>query len=511
MRRSARVLMTVLALGAMPMATPSFGAQGSQLAVAYNDQTDLDFRKGLQIRLSWTGDYAGAFDGHIAASSLRAIRDFQARHGMVADGVIDEAMLRLLIQKSDGAEAATGMALIDDAVTGQRVPLPMRLVEDLGPTDVGHLWRAADKTVEIETVRIAGTGQTLRGLFDVLSTPTPDRSVANAEFGGEWFTLDGNAGDHHYVMRFSAKGGDLRGFSVSYAKDRAKVMRPYVAVAGNLFEPFAGEPHAPLVASREPNAFSALLARSHTNGAFESRYAMASVDPKQPNLFEMPSPAPAKAAPAPVPQKPEFDMAGSGFVVSSDGWLLTNAHVVRACTSVLVGEQQVATKTILDTDNDLALVKVDGVVGEPLTMSVTKPRLGEDVLALGYPLRSILADSLNVTRGNVSSLLGLANDERYLQISAPVQPGNSGGPLVDLAGRVVGVVTAKLNAVAVADATGDIPQSINFAVRPDAAVAFLDRNAVAYETADASLPLESVPDATAAVKDSVLPIICVGR
>ncbi|MEP0509533.1 MAG: serine protease, partial [Aurantimonas coralicida] len=75
----------------------------------------------------------------------------------------------------------------------------------------------------------------------------------------------------------------------------------------------------------------------------------------------------------------------------------------------------------------------------------------------------------------------------------------------------VGVVTAKLNAVAVADATGDIPQSINFAVRPDAAVAFLDRNAVAYKTADASLPLESVPDATAAVKDSVLPIICVGR
>ena len=123
-------------------------------------------------------------------------------------------------------------------------------------------------------------------------------------------------------------------------------------------------------------------------------------------------------------------------------------------------------------------------------------------------MRSILADSLNVTRGNVSSLLGLMNDPRYLQISAPVQPGNSGGPLVDLAGRVVGVVTAKLNAVAIADATGDIPQSINFAIRPDTVTTFLDKNGVDYLTADPKAALVSVPDATAMVKDSVLPVLC---
>ena len=100
------------------------------------------------------------------------------------------------------------------------------------------------------------------------------------------------------------------------------------------------------------------------------------------------------------------------------------------------------------------------------------------------------------------------NDPRYLQISAPVQPGNSGGPLVDLAGRVVGVVTAKLNAVAIADATGDIPQSINFAIRPDTVTTFLDKNGVDYLTADPKAALVSVPDATAMVKDSVLPVLC---
>ena len=166
---------------------------------------------------------------------------------------------------------------------------------------------------------------------------------------------------------------------------------------------------------------------------------------------------------------------------------------------------------VIDPDNDLALVKVDAKLDNPLPIGAGKPRLGEDILALGFPLRSILADSLNVTRGNVSSLLGLMNDANYLQISAAVQPGNSGGPVIDLAGRVVGEVTAKLNAVAVADITGDIPQSINFAIRPDVVTDFLARNNVDYRVADADAQALSVPDATDRTAQSVLPILCLGN
>ena len=115
-----------------------------------------------------------------------------------------------------------------------------------------------------------------------------------------------------------------------------------------------------------------------------------------------------------------------------------------------------------------------------------------------------------MTRGNISSLLGLMNDPNYLQISAAVQPGNSGGPVIDLAGRVVGIVTAKLNAVAVADITGDIPQSINFAIRPDVAARFLEENNVAFVAADTDAALESVPDATEKTADSVVPVLCLG-
>lgn len=527
MRRGLGVIMAACLLAVSPAAaardlpagnTP-ITSSSAELSLAYNTQTDLSFRRGLQIRLAWTGDYSGPFSGMIAAPTLRAIRDFQARHGMKADGVISEVMLQKLIAMSDGIQTDLGVAMVDDSATGARLAMPLKLVSDRGRTEVGNLWRADDNRIEVETVRIADTGQTLGGLYATLSEPTADRSVSDAQKADDWFTVAGTESGRRYFMRFAGTGSDLRGFSISYADkgaDEAKI-GSFITVASNLFEPFAGEPNAPLVAENGPKPFSAMLARRRSESEGEAaRYAMAERGDgsARSHMFELPrsrrggsvAMEPAQGV-APQPGTPAFDMAGSGFVVA-DGWLLTNAHVVRGCRKVEVGEKISASEVRIDDGNDLALVHVASSLGTPLAISAAKPRLGEDVLALGFPLRSILADSLNVTRGNVSSLLGLMNDPRYLQISAPVQPGNSGGPLVDLAGRVVGVVTAKLDAVAVADATGDIPQSINFAIRPDAVAAFLHKNDIKFRTADAKAALESVPDATAKVKDAVYPVVC---
>ena len=277
-------------------------------------------------------------------------------------------------------------------------------------------------------------------------------------------------------------------------------LKPYLAVAEGGFDPFAGEP-----ASQAPDTGPmAELSR-------DPRYALAftnnGIMRESATGGERSSDAPSGLGGYDVGG--DLDASGSGFVVS-DSWVLTNAHVAKTCRSVAVGSFGTASKVVVDDENDLALLKVDADLGRPLPLVTGKPRLGEDVLALGYPLRSILADSLNVTRGNISSLLGLMNDPNYLQISAAVQPGNSGGPVIDLAGRVVGIVTAKLNAVAVADITGDIPQSINFAIRPDVAARFLEENNVAFVAADTDAALESVPDATEKTADSVVPVLCLG-
>ena len=435
---------------------------------------------------------------------------------MPADGVISESMLQKLIDLSDQVQQTLGVSMVDDESTGARLPLPLTVVSDRGRTEVGKLWRSDDGGIEIESVRISGTGQSLSGLYGSLSEPTEQRKVLSSQKADGWFTISGTESGREYFMRFAGIGDDLRGLSISFAPERADEIATFVTVASNLFEPFAGEPDSPLVAEAKPDPFSSMLARRRMAAAGESRYAVADAGKvgSRSNLFELPRERRYGSAGlepvqgiSPQPGTPAFNMAGSGFVVSH-GWLMTNAHVVRGCKKVEVGTGIAATEVRIDDTNDLALVHVASNLGDPLSISAGKPRLGEDVLALGFPLRSILADSLNVTRGNVSSLLGLMNDPRYLQISAPVQPGNSGGPLVDLAGRVVGVVTAKLDAVAVADATGDIPQSINFAIRPDAVAAFLNENQIAFRTADAKTALQSVPDATAKVKDAVYPVVC---
>ena len=123
---------------------------------------------------------------------------------------------------------------------------------------------------------------------------------------------------------------------------------------------------------------------------------------------------------------------------------------------------------------------------------------------VGYPLRGVVASEANVTTGSVSALAGPGDDRRFIQITAPVQPGNSGGPVLDMAGKVVGVVVAKLNAIRIARSTGDIPQNVNFAIAAGAVRAFLDAEGVPYETAPSDAEVGPVEVATAARKLTVL-------
>ncbi|PDT72446.1 trypsin-like peptidase domain-containing protein [Bradyrhizobium sp. C9] len=201
-----------------------------------------------------------------------------------------------------------------------------------------------------------------------------------------------------------------------------------------------------------------------------------------------PAAAPPQAAPNPPPAKQAKSGTGTGFVVSSSGHVVTNHHVIDGCSEItgnLSGEAPAKLRLVSsDETNDLALLQAPSPFKDVAKIRQNAILVGDGVVAIGYPYHGLLTSDFTVTTGIVSSLSGILNDTRFLQISAAVQPGNSGGPLFDLGGGVVGVVAAKLDAVRVARATGTIPENINFAIKTGALRDFLDNSAVQYQVAD---------------------------
>ncbi len=223
--------------------------------------------------------------------------------------------------------------------------------------------------------------------------------------------------------------------------------------------------------------------------------------------------------PAEKPSEPDklVSVSGSGFVVSRNAYIVTNNRVVADCVGDihgnLVGQAPVKLRVVsADEENDLALLQGTKKFKEKdiATIRASAVNSGDQVVAIGYPLHGLLTSDLTVTTGIISSLAGLHNDTRFLQISAPVQPGNSGGPLHDNSGNIVGVVSAKLDALRMVKATGDIPQNINFAIKTGALRDFLDNSAVPYQTADPGSEMKTADIASAARTYAML-ISCTAR
>lgn len=199
--------------------------------------------------------------------------------------------------------------------------------------------------------------------------------------------------------------------------------------------------------------------------------------------------------------------SGTGFFVNAEGWVLTNAHVVEGCDRVAVSGHDAPRRIVRDDDNDLAAVLTNALPGGAhLAFRLMPPRLAENVHALGYPLSGVLSSSIKVTSGTVNALAGMGDDSRYVQVSSPLQPGNSGGPLIDDHGLVVGVATSTLGERAYARA-----QNVNFALKTTAAIAFLHANGIAFELAPTQEDARALPDVVEVAAAATVMILCIGE
>ena len=285
-----------------------------------------------------------------------------------------------------------------------------------------------------------------------------------------------------YLLRFSALGGGRwQGKFVGVARENEKGI-----VSGGLKEKFVGE----IVGSSgvAVSLGDKVVARLSLQG---SGAAMSSIVQCQNERGD----GPPNGSP-----NSKSASTGTGFFITDSGHILTNAHVVRSCATV--GVQQpggvVHSARVIATDrqNDLSVLITD--MKPPAVAAIrTDVRLGENIAVFGFPLSDRLSTTGNFTVGYVSALAGYNDNSANIQISAPIQPGNSGGPVFDHHGNVVAVIFATATTAIMANTSDEkpsvMPQNINFAIKSTIALAFLNSNGVKPDApvVDNKSPLDS--------------------
>ena len=246
-----------------------------------------------------------------------------------------------------------------------------------------------------------------------------------------------------------------------------------------------------------------------------------------------------KIAKKPVKKSPlpKSSGTGSGFFVSKLGHIVTNEHVVRNCGSITVGDSSTnqVGATLLEKDkrNDLALLRISstqmasaeskalisklGLRVEISTPSIPlasggllRPddvELGEDLLVSGYPYGDIFSNTIKVTKGIVSANKGMGDDSSQFQMDAAVQAGNSGGPIYDENGNIVGVVVQQLNKLKVAKVIGSMPENVNFGIKASTVRQFLTAAGLPTKWSNRSKK-RSTKDLAKIAKNQTVMVVC---
>ncbi len=222
-------------------------------------------------------------------------------------------------------------------------------------------------------------------------------------------------------------------------------------------------------------------------------------------------PGAVKTPPADTPREKitgTLKGSGSGFYIGPTT-LVTAAHVVEGCRAVAMSDGTPLDIVAADSTLDVAVLTGATDAGAWLKLSALEvPKLGETITVLGFPYYTSLDQGLVVTSGNVSALRGPDGGSNLVMITAPVQPGNSGGPLMNKKGAVIGVVVSRMDDMAVLEETGSLPQNMNFAVPSGPLLTFLAQNRVTRPQGDGSGAEMSGGEVPDSVASAVVPLHC---
>lgn len=410
-------------------------------------------KREVQTLLSVAGYWPAVATPGFSRRLFEATRKFQSENDRPVTGALAPGDIEELRKLASPLLTQWDLAPVTQPATGIRLWVPAGLLGSPKTIEYGLTLSSPSSDISIAYWYFPNIAleSSYRASLNVASKGHVYYKVLRSDF----FAISYDEGPASFYTRFHRFGSGVTGFLLMWKPDA----------------PFHGE----RIASVMSDFF---------------RSSMAGETGRTPPVPLLQASAPPSAAMTPVDKiaasaKSDEDKAsgsGSGFGVAK-GFLVTNAHVVKGCSSVRVMKGVTpypAHVVAKDTTNDLALIASDAPV--EIALLRTEVRLGEPVGVFGFPLTGILASSGNYTTGIVTATAGMADNTGQLQISAPVQPGNSGGPLVDASGNVVGVIVAKLDAFFMVSITKDLPENVNFAIKSSVLTNFLQANQVQPQT-----------------------------
>src|SRR5262245_30429392 len=311
--------------------------------------------KRVQYLLLWSGYYIGSIDGQLTPLLLQSVRDFQTTSGYRPSGVLDDGQISRLADRAATAMAEVGYAHRLDALTGAYLAIPSRLLTHRTAAGRRSHYAAPGSTIEIEAVRY-GFDFSLLGLYKSYRDAIGTDTVVLDLFLGDSFILSWSRGAVIQITRFDSDGDQIRGLIIHFDKERDAAFVPLANAIINDFSPFQKPERINYLISPEIKRFPAKPDQGKNSGLSSS---------------------------------------GSGFFVSDNGHILTNAHVIQKCTSIMIGKDKTARVIGIDPSDDLALVQVLYFTSTNVAQFAEGPvRLGTEVAAFGFPLRGILADQL---------------------------------------------------------------------------------------------------------------------
>ena len=464
--------------GSHRRSSPISEKQAAAQATEHYRELTRELRRNVQEHLVWTGHYDGFLDGIIGPRSRAAVAAFQKALGTTADGLLTEEEAEKLFEAGTKAREKARFTLGNETVAGLYIGLPYAVTDFAGEAEDGIFYNDPQERFRIRTFRSTGVDGQLFADEAFADVEGYERSYVHVD-GGQVVVIGLDATEHLY-LRALRRGNELRGFYVWYDKALDETHRHLVVAMANSLR--WGELQAPV--SRTPGDLPRGI----------------------PGLPD----ASAGLSPESVPIDPNEPLStGTAFAVNADGTFVTNAHVIATCGRVTVGTFGEARVVSKDDDLDLAILAVPQAKGIAVArLADDDAVLAESVLAFGFPLPETLGASLGVSRGSVSSLVGAIATREQFRMTAAVQPGNSGGPLLDEEGRVIGVVTSKLNAMEIANQIGDIPQSMNFAVKVSALRTYLAGLKIGVATLARTGTVVSGPQIARTAKAFTQPVSC---